>query len=332
MPLPLPNKFKDSALAQHWLRPLWLRAKAAWQHRTSPKHTIIAKYTGQQALRNSAKLCLFVTYDPQNIIDDYVVHYISQLAHSGFEIFVISTSAELPECERAKVSPYCAKIIHRKNLGLDFGSWKSVMDLMGTELFQYKELLLANDSIFGPFSSLNRVFDTLRGMGQTFCGLTDNLEYEHHLQSYFLYFKEAAFRSAAFSDFWADVRILENKNEIIQKYEIGISRHFLNRGFDLGAVVPYKNILSHCLNLTKGHCQFHEELATAPRNATLLLWEHLLKDFSFPFIKTDVLKRNVTGNTAVAQWRDQIPIEGRALIPVIERHLQRINQKAPELQ
>lgn len=332
MPLPLPNVFKESRFAKRLLRPIWVLFKDMLYANKVPVHSIISTVAGEHTEPHHKRLCLFVTYDPHSMIDSMVTHYVKSIQEAEFDIIVISSSPELPNSESQKLKPYCRYMIHRKNWGYDFGSWKTTIDWLGEELFKYDQLLLANDSIFGPFSDFTEVMDRIERLDADVCGLSENLEYGRHLQSFFLYLKDKAFHSDAFAAFWDRVRFIPDKFKLIQMYEIGFSRHFRNAGFELKALAEYDTVRRYFLAESEKNHQFHSLVKHTNRNQTLYLWDLLIKDFQIPFIKTDVLKRNTAQSMNVKNWTNFIPAEGRHLIKPIQDRLERIGQKAPDLE
>src|SRR5438045_8800342 len=90
----------------------------------------------------------------------------------------------------------------------------------------YKEVLMANDSVFGPLYDLGPIISTMNKRFDIW-GMTDSYEINYHLQSYFLYFNEPAIKSETWLDFWQRMDFTGLSNwDIIVKYEIGLSQCF----------------------------------------------------------------------------------------------------------
>src|SRR5687768_12813896 len=88
-------------------------------------------------------VCLFCSYDKENIVKENVYYYLNKLMLAGFDIVFISSSDTIVDADLEKLSKCCIKIINRENRGYDFYGWKT-----GLEKYpQYKfhvGLLLAN--------------------------------------------------------------------------------------------------------------------------------------------------------------------------------------------
>jgi rhamnosyltransferase len=74
-----------------------------------------------------------------------------------------------------------------------------------------------------------------------FWGMTDNTEIAWHLQSYFLVFKRPVIDSKDFAEFWKSIVPEQPKNQIIHKYEVGLTRYLTELGFKPAAFAPTAN-------------------------------------------------------------------------------------------
>ena len=96
----------------------------------------------------TGKVCPFAHRAPLGIIDDYVLHYLQRIADRGYSIRLASTSNRLDQESVAKARQVCDQVIWRRNIGVDFGSWKDA-EGSARRLARFDELLLTNDSVFG---------------------------------------------------------------------------------------------------------------------------------------------------------------------------------------
>ena len=94
---------------------------------------------------------VYATYDRYGLIADYVVSQVAALAQQGYRVIFVSTSPCLLEREIAKMVPYSWKILHRRNLGYDFGSYKEGIRQVGSTE-KAESLILMNDSAMAPCS------------------------------------------------------------------------------------------------------------------------------------------------------------------------------------
>ena len=92
------------------------------------------------------RLFIYLTYDSQNIIDDYIGYFLQSIRPIADTIAVV---CNMPHIERGlhNLTDYADHIFYRENAGLDAGGFKDALcRLLGWKLIgQYDELILAND-------------------------------------------------------------------------------------------------------------------------------------------------------------------------------------------
>ena len=242
-------------------------------------------YSGTLNIRYQAEapvvsqVCIFSSFSYCGDVEEYVFYYLVELKKAGFPILFVSTST-LPESSVSRLSQYAYLIIERENKCPDFGSWKAGLSLLNWE--KLDSILLANDSVFGPFFDLGRIISSMKNRYEVW-GMTDNYEIDYHLQSYFLYFNKRAIKSNIFNEFWTNVNLSATKDEVIHQYEVGISKLFRNNGFKLGAYADIEVI-------SKGTAHGRKVI-----NPLLVFAKSLIKKYQFPFFKRELLiKRNIS--------------------------------------
>lgn len=225
-------------------------------------------------------VCLFCSYDKENIVRENVYYYLDALVLAGFNIVFISSSDGVSNNDLERLSSRCILIINRENKGYDFYGWKTGLE----EYPQYnahKGLLLANDSVLGPLFSIHDIVAQLESCGADIIGMTDSFNIHPHLQSYFLYCKKSVISSEEFIHFFQDMQILELKIAIIRKYEVGFSR-ILRHRFHLSALYGLERILARI--------DYHQR-PLKWIEPTFHLWKPLISEFKFPFLKKSVVTR-----------------------------------------
>jgi len=240
---------------------------------------------------------VFAHYDPDGMVAPYVLVHLRALRRLGFGILFVSTAPDLDEEESGPLRALCADILLRENHGLDFGSWQHGLARLpvGTQL---DELLLANDSVFGPLSDLQAARRRMVRAGADFWGITDSLQHDWHLQSYFLCFGAAVLRSEAFAAFWRQPFSGRSRDEIIRKGEIGLSQQLTRAGFRGAALCPVRSV-----------AKMHGRRARMPAerllhaNPTHFFWETLIRDCGCPFIKKELLRDNPERLPGLQRWK-----------------------------
>ncbi len=223
-------------------------------------------------------VCFFCSYDKHSTIKENVYYYLNELRAAGFDIIFISSSDTIPDDDLRKLSNQCIKIINRENKGYDFYGWK-----IGLREYphyrKHKALLLANDSVLGPFFSIKDIIMRLENEAADIIGMTDSLQFQPHLQSYFLYCKKIVSNSQEFIDFFDSINVLKFKMAIVRKYEVGFSQSLCSR-YKISALYSINNNLIKIQNPEK------------PKNLidiTHDLWQPLITELRFPFLKKRIV-------------------------------------------
>ena len=258
------------------------------------------------------RLAIFAHYDKDNVIDDYVLYYLKCLKEVSEKI-IFSSDCILNDSEKAKLEGLCDYVIGEKHNEYDFGSWKRGFEFANTkENIDFDELIFANDSCYGPFFPLGQIFDEMENRKCDFWGITENKygikKPQRHIQSYFMVFKKEVFQSSEFINFMHSIRQMQNKNNVIENYEIGLSQILFKNGF-IGEsyVEKYRSV----------------------GNSTIYKWRELIAENLSQFLKCSLLKLQNTTKTTVQGWTKTIDTSAYD-IKLIENNLKRFNIRPVE--
>ena len=286
---------------------------------------------------NTSRAIIFAHYDKHKLVDDYVYFYLDKLQKvSNYMVFV--SVVELTQNEINKLKTICDDVILRDNVGYDFMSYR-----VGLESFDHKlydEVVICNDSVYGPFYSLRVIFDSMQEKKCDFWGITSGDEIAYHLQSYFVVFKKKVLHSKAFQKFWRDVEVLESKSDIIKKYEIGLTQQLLTRGFTglsyidhkpnmlktfkerLKRLTPSKIIVKVSL-LMQGKYKIQDSFTVSIMHED---WKELVVYKKAPFIKIELLRDNPV-TVQIDDYEDVIKSISDYDVALIKQHLQRVGKR-----
>lgn len=184
----------------------------------------------QKTLNRAA---VFAHYDKNNLIQDYVVYYLKELKKIA-ECVIFVSDCNLSDNEQNKIKDFADVIIAKPHGEYDFGSYKrGVQYLKDKEILDnLDELIFANDSCFGPLFSLEVLWQEMNDKACDFWGISYNSSGRLlHVQSYFLVFKKQVFKSEIFKNFINGITKQASKDEIIKKYEIGLSSLLIDNKF-----------------------------------------------------------------------------------------------------
>ncbi len=279
-------------------------------------------YKGEIDCNKRKIACVFAHFDRHNIIDDYVVYYLKKLEELGCAIFFVSTCENMVEDELSKITGIVSKAIIRKNEGYDFGSYAVGLNFI-TKYENFDKILIANDSVYGPFSDLNQLLKKMDEEGAEVFGATDNWTFTYHLQSYFLILNRKVLLNKAVENFWNNLSVSSHRLFIIKQYEVGFSQLLIKQGFVLKAYCQHTKIVS----LLKNSMVFKHK-TPLEINLTLSYWNNLLVDFGYPFIKLELLRDNPAKVQNTLQFREILQNLGVSskLVEIIDNHLKRSRQ------
>jgi len=209
------------------------------------------------------RLGIFVFYDKDGIVGKYVEYLLTEIKSVVDDLYIVSNSI-LTAMSKEIFLSYTNNIIERKNKGFDGGAYKDILcNVIGFDnCKQWDELLLVNDTFYGPFCSLFSIFHKMESSACDFWGLSihgdkkvnDYYIIHRHIQSYFLVVRSNLFHSARFSKFWLDMETAESMRSVIDNFEIVFTQFFTEYGYthDVFADTTYceKNYLENGDNWT----------------------------------------------------------------------------------
>ncbi len=289
------------------------------------------------------RLCIFAHYDRDDIVDRYVLNYLQGLRSVAQHIVFVSTSRLAgPDIETLR--RLCDSVITRENIGYDFMSWQiglaSIHDFAA-----YDELIVCNDSVYGPLYPLENIFRRMAKQRCDFWGITDCGYKAFHLQSYFIVFRKHMVASKPFKEFWQSVTPEESKARIIEKYEIGLTDGFVKEGFKPATYVHYiPSFPAHLWSLRRpwsfkkclwlfivaplsGIVPRWKKMAPPGRkliNTTYVYWRKLIIRRKMPFLKIELLRSNPT-RAYIDDYEQVLSKYSDYDATLIKNHLRRVN-------
>ena len=184
-------------------------------------------------------------HDPDGIIDPHVIHALRAYRALADRLVVVSTSLRrLPDDLVGTVDTF----LPRENVGYDFGSWQAGLRMLspsgGVDAAGFDEVVCVNDSVYGPLFDPAPMFTDPRTAGADLWGMVISTQPPRHggrlprphLQSWFLAARRALLASACWRDFWSGVVPQPTKDDVISRYEVGLSEQVKAAGFRIAAL------------------------------------------------------------------------------------------------
>ena len=168
-------------------------AGGVWEFSTSLK----LELPKEKKLR---RLGVFVFYDPQGVVDDYVVFLLASMRKVCTEIVTVCNGF-LTEEGHDRLAQWSETVFCRENTGMDAGALKDFFtNLRSKEYWNtFDELVWFNDTCYGPLVPMDKVFEEMKQREPCdFWGITiharSNAKWPgskqpgiaEHLQSYFI--------------------------------------------------------------------------------------------------------------------------------------------------
>jgi lipopolysaccharide biosynthesis protein len=260
----------------------------------SGEHDHTSQLAAPAAARNTgAEVCLFAQYDRAGRIPPHTRRYLAHLAQCGLRLHVACSGiATLPADDAAFLVGIGATGRARPNRGLDFGAWRDL--LQAGCATGARNVLLANDSVFGPYGDLRPIFARMNARALDAWGLVESHERVWHLQSWFVCLAAAALARPAVQRVFAQDFAAMSKEEIILHGELGLGVAIQAEGLATDAVWRHSARLRRLMPVNPSHFD----------------WLSMLDTGAVPFLKTELLRLNPANIAWIGAWRDVIRRRG----------------------
>jgi lipopolysaccharide biosynthesis protein len=241
------------------------------------------------------RVALLAHWSPRARVTRSFATLVHELQVHGYRV-VVSSTCEVPGAlewpEEVDVDLEHLSVIRRPNVGYDFGSWSVALELV-PEAAAAERTIVANDSMAGPFRTLRPFLEAFDATGVDVWALTDTQQSAPHLQSYFLGFCDGVLQERPLARFWERARCEPAKDQVIHRYELGLSRLLQHEGF-----------------VHRPHFS-HELVVRGGENPVINGWRRLL-ELGFPFVKREILRDPdvvPAGHTVPMYVRRQLGVE-----------------------
>ncbi|MGT2784727.1 rhamnan synthesis F family protein [Streptococcus merionis] len=193
------------------------------------------------------RLLLYIHFNKFNKVSPHVLYQLEKMRPLFEEVIVISNSLVSDE-ERSsdQLKRLSDRFLQRENKGYDFAAWRDGMAEVGFEqLAVYDSVTIMNDTCFGPLYDMAPIFHRFEQDATVdFWGMTNfraNKQFDEHIQSYFMSFKQHVIASATFQKFWKSVQDFTDVQDVIDNYETRVTTNLIGAGFQYGVVFDTLN-------------------------------------------------------------------------------------------
>ena len=192
------------------------------------------------------RFSIYCFYDRDGIVGEYVCHYLRALKKVSDYIYVV-VNGSITAGGRQKLLSVADRVDQRENYGLDAYAYRHALQECRDQLKEYDELILSNNSFYGPVYPLEDVFSTMNtadtAASSDFWGITvhpqlqavinekQKLDYvNEHVQSYFIVFRKKVFQSRVFEQFFQNLPEIDNFLDAVVLFELELTRVLTEEG------------------------------------------------------------------------------------------------------
>jgi rhamnosyltransferase len=200
------------------------------------------------------RAAVYIFYDKDGFVDEYVKFFINELKTVADTIIVL-VNGDLNQEGKQYFEENAAFLFQRENAGYEMKALEELfLERMDSYFwYSFDELIICNDSFYGPFIPLKEIFGKMESSESDYWGLV------RMPQPFFVDFIGSIFvvyRKRIIEGDWIIKYFQENKKyeignffEVVDLYEVGLFYYLKNRGFQSDAMV----------NLTKSGMKFPYE-------------------------------------------------------------------------
>jgi hypothetical protein len=227
---------------------------------------------------NKKRVLIYSHYSEREEVESYNYLTLERMEHRFDHVIVLTNCPNqwqfaTPDYNKFHVLCY--------NFKSDFRNYGVFIMQAGEQLKRASQVCIINDSfIVVDVAAFNRCMCHMFAQACDFIGVTSSYESVYHIQSYFMCFNNAN-TIGAVVDYFDAHGLPINHNVSISLYELGITKHLVDKGFVPFAAVSNKEMP---IPLNTTHCKWSQVLQTTG----IVKRQHFLKKYPQRFAMTDL--------------------------------------------
>ncbi len=193
---------------------------------------------------NPKRYGVFVFFEEKGIADEYNFYFLKELKKEVSHLLVIC-NGEVSKEGKAGFEAIADEVMVRPNEGYDITAYKLGMEKIGFNAEgAYDEILICNNTMFGPFYPFKEMFDAMNGKDVDFWGITNFHEVPFdpfktvkygmlpkHVQSFFMVFRKSLTQTEDFLSYWKNMPVITCYEEAIGFHEAIFTKDFADLGY-----------------------------------------------------------------------------------------------------
>jgi hypothetical protein len=231
----------------------------------------LARIEGERtSLPASGRYAVVASWGPDARVSRSLAAMVVGLEEQGYSVVVVRASEDDAPLDWSGLPAHSAVVVRKPNIGYDFGSWATAFEMF-PEIRAARYVITANDSLVGPFGSLEPMVRDFEDSFYDVWGSTWTTQFMPHLQSFLLGFRGGILDDPVLRHFWSGLPEQTIKSDIIHKYELGLNRLLQGEGYVTGAWMDYNLVVRYS------------------QNPVILGWKRLV-ELGFPFVKRELVR------------------------------------------
>ena len=202
------------------------------------------------------RMCILQICVRRNEIEEYIFYLINKLNEISDDLLVVA-NGKCSDSDKTKIKDLECDLFERQDQGFDSGAFRDAMlnHITWDKLTGYDEVVLVNDSCYGPMFSLQKMFEYMdkEKSDLDYWTITEQESFKkknwgkiipYHVQPYFLVIRRKLLCSQIFFDFWNELEVPSNYAQAISNYELKFAEFFAAKDFKGGAYIDGKKLCS----------------------------------------------------------------------------------------
>jgi lipopolysaccharide biosynthesis protein len=202
------------------------------------------------------RACIFSFYDPQGVVDDYVVFFLRKLGDFA-ETIIFYSNGPLSRDAEIKLRGVVNEIILRPNVGFDVAAYKEGLERIEYNREElYDEVLMVNHTCYGPVFPFSELFEEMESRDCDFWGVSAHGEMTpnpltgvgtlpYHLNANFIAIRAGMLGSRSFRQYWDGTSVGPSYEEAIMSHEARFTEYFANLGYKASCYLNKRSYSTH---------------------------------------------------------------------------------------
>ncbi len=193
-------------------------------------------------------MAILCFYEEEGYVDSYIYYLVKELLSISSKVIIVS-NGKMEEKARVYFEQCHCVVWIRENKGYDASAYKYAITRIGRDkLKNFDQIILCNDTFFGPFISMKSIFGEMDANKCDFWGISyQDTNLVQFIGSYFLVFGERTIQSDDLFNYFEKMQEIVEYQDALIYFEFGIFLYFKRKGYIIGSCVSKKKYFSNVI-------------------------------------------------------------------------------------